>query len=234
MSDYFTSLFERSTGHTSGTGFVQPRLPSRFENPAEMRQPDRTDGDGYDRLGQIADELPSQTRAQTLRGAPKDEETDIVAPASRLQIDVNRAATIMVVEPDRHADSGRAESEVEGALGARGDENTHEASHSSVVPLIRVVAENAKRLVGAREAARTTKRQSEQPRHAERPVASSPDSDGTIGDADRAPVIRVSIGRIEVRAIAEPAQKPRPSPAPQPARQSLEDYLQANRNRTDR
>jgi hypothetical protein len=64
-------------------------------------------------------------------------------------------------------------------------------------------------------------------------IASPPPRQPSLAEAgaDAAPVIHVSIGRIEVRA-AQPAPQPRPAPAPAgPPRTSLGDYLRGSSRR---
>jgi hypothetical protein len=68
-----------------------------------------------------------------------------------------------------------------------------------------------------------------QPAEAEAPVAGEAVSRGTGAPPD----IRISIGRIDVRADGEPrATPPRPRPRPRPTLMSLEDYLGKGRNRS--
>lgn len=65
------------------------------------------------------------------------------------------------------------------------------------------------------------------------PALARPAPERTHAQADAAvspPVIRVSIGRVEVRAVQRPAAPaPRPARAAQPAAAPLEDYLRANK-----
>lgn len=54
---------------------------------------------------------------------------------------------------------------------------------------------------------------------------STPSAAGRGVASATGPVIRVSIGRVEVRAVAPPVPQPRPQPAGRRAVQSLDDYL---------
>jgi hypothetical protein len=66
-----------------------------------------------------------------------------------------------------------------------------------------------------------------QPAGAEAPVAGEAVSRGSGAPPD----IRISIGRIDVRAAGEPRTTP-PRPRPRPALMSLEDYLGKGRSRS--
>ncbi|MBI2767714.1 MAG: hypothetical protein HYX53_17595 [Chloroflexi bacterium] len=219
MSDYFTRLAERALG---ATPVPRPVIPSRFE---------RASGGGFEEEQFDRDESEQANAAPTpSRTSPTPAERDSMASATE--------STPPVAAPGSPV---RASPRTESAPPAR-PERVTEATAAAPAAAERTVIHQHERLVIEREAPRpapVAARAPEPPRPPApvqrletRPFTppAVPSQQGSAGirretAGGEPPVIHVTIGRVDVRAISGPAMVAPAARADRRHRPSLEDYL---------
>ena len=199
MSDFLSNLIARSFAAQPA---IQPRLPSRFESPAAGQ------------FTEVQSSAPATTPAQMEPGispAPRSFATDPPAtgepianatPSSaavKKAAHTNEATTISTSHSDDASEAG---------FGAK----------KTVVPSSAVIGQKKQ---GDIKALKSFQQFSEHP--AVQPRRQNSFSPNEHRPAS--PVINVTIGRVEVRAIQSAAPKPKPA-KPAPPKLSLDDYLQ--------
>jgi hypothetical protein len=191
---------------------VQPRVLRRTDRAAAP--PPQT---GHAAIGEDAG-----VRPRTARTAPYDADTVAVEPrevaAAHATGRGHLAAPALASPPQRNAD----------ALGASAGSPTTAASATSATsarsatnatstdaappPARRAVAVDPARIRPAPVV----------PRPATPPRARQP---GDTAEEDDAPVIRITIGRIDVRAVSDASRQPEPRRRPDPPRLGIDEYL---------
>jgi hypothetical protein len=232
--DYFSRLAQRALG-MSGARFVQPRIPSRYELggdiahlDAPLEQTDVVEQSGH---------LPARESFATR--APAAERLAPLQPAAQ-EPAADRAPQATLAQPF-------PPDVTPGPLGRRADSagtQPAEISRSAEAPPEREVVARGRQAIAVSLSAQT---QPPPPPAAARSTASPPiqprETDRTIGygaaanrqldetpPAVPAPAIRVTIGRIDVRAVTAPTPPARHTPqAPAKPSQSLEEYLRAGK-----
>ncbi|MBK8048263.1 MAG: hypothetical protein IPK16_14760 [Anaerolineales bacterium] len=217
MNDFFNRLAQRSFGALPTSEAVQPLLPSRFEQTAN-------DGEA-----QLAGFAPLEIPAP--RQSPAEVATEVrTGPGMQLS-DTQELPQQVEIYPEPMPAPIRQEAQWQRSSQpvAGGDQSSDVAPaplesevHTAGGQSIAV----EQMLVQPLLAPRLTLRPAPQPEamslHRQSPAQPAEDATATNGGTQ--PVIQVTIGRVDVRAVpAQPAV--RPAPAPRPAGQSLEDYL---------
>ena len=223
MSDFLTRLAQR----TLGTTVVQPRLPPMFT----------VDGD-TSRPPPAHDWEPEQSSNQS-RDQPRRHTRQIVEAAA----EPSRASSVKVgtvlVQQGPETDSRSRPATTRDELPARDPTSAAVESRSSNMATIDT-ATDAESAAAATPTPVTRISQVQvvprsEPSSASGSAAPSPAMPARVvraGDPEPSrevdspgPVVRVTIGRVEIRAIHPPASPPRRAPAPLGPRLTLEEYL---------
>jgi hypothetical protein len=222
--DYFTRLAQQALDLAAGPA-VQPRLPARFE-PSGIAAPAVALYEQDVSLDRGAPPLPLEQRPSPAerQWAASEPSSTLLAPSPTLVTPLSR--------PSAHEHAGEQPAALERRrveAPAAPVSGSPVASPAASAPPIASASGNTSRpapVVPAPAAPRSPAgRAAIVPALSPQPVVARERT-----EAQAMPVIRVSIGRVDVRAVTRPAAAaPRSSPAPQPAAASLEAYLRANK-----
>jgi hypothetical protein len=222
--DYFTKLAQRALGVTPGVSVVQPLIPSRFEVGADTAS----------MAWSPIDETIELARTHAERHMLKSE--DGMTPATAR---TTRSLEQQLARPS----SGRMLSPTSGD--SRTDSTTEspasECDRPAEIPIVTRRPETpADTTLSPSESDADTATPNALPATTQRngaqfvtttayQSASEMFAEQTAPSAASAPIIRVTIGRVEVRAVSSLAPAPRQTTTPKPSSSSLEDYLRGER-----